>query len=95
MLEKVAMAVSAETSTLDHPTELRADRDLVVLLGRALRQLGEAGRPIAASRLAGQAWWATRDQGDERGAARINGVMHYLATLPPESEPDTETDPDS
>lgn len=60
-----------------------ADRDLVVLLSQALRLLGQAGRPVEASQIAGKAWWATRANGDEKGAARINGVMHYLAKLPP------------
>lgn len=65
------------------------DRDLVVLLSRALRLLGQAGHPAAASQIAGKAWWATQEKGDEQGAARINGVMHYLAKLPPESTGDT------
>ncbi len=60
------------------------DRELIVLFGKALRLLGEAGRPVAASKLAGKAWWAATKAGDEAGAARINGVMHYLAKLPPE-----------
>lgn len=62
------------------------DRDLVVLFCKALMLLGEAGRPVAASRLAGKAWWAAQDSGDEKGAARINGVMHHLAKLPPEQD---------
>lgn len=65
-------------------------RDISVVLTRALRLLGESGRPVAANRLAGEAWWALRAAGDERGAARINGVMHYLAKLPPEPEESTE-----
>jgi len=76
------------------PAQVRtANTDMVVLLGQALRQLGQAGRPVAASRLAGKAWWVARSNGDERGAARINGVMHYLAELPP--EPDDGPDPRS
>lgn len=72
-------------------TESRvASDDMTVLLGQALRMLGQAGRPVAASRLAGKAWWAARAKGDERGAARINGVMHYLADLPPEPDEDPE-----
>lgn len=62
------------------------ERDLVVLLSQALRLLGQSGHPVAASRIAGKAWWAARANDDERGAARINGVMHYLAGLPPEDE---------
>jgi hypothetical protein len=34
------------------------DRDLVTLFTKALRKLGEAGRPEEASMLAAQAWWA-------------------------------------
>lgn len=68
-----------------------SDRDLTILLSQTLRLLGQAGRPVAASRLAAKAWWAARDNGDERGAARINGVMHYLAELPP--EPNSGTQP--
>lgn len=64
-----------------------ADRDLVVLFTRALRQLGEAGHPVAANRLAGKAWWAIKDT-DPTGARRIDGVMHYLAKLPEETAPD-------
>ena len=67
-----------------------ADRDPYVLLGRALRLLGQAGRPEEAGQMAGKAWWAARAVGDERSAARINGVMHYLAKLPAESAGGTE-----
>lgn len=57
--------------------------ELVVLFSKALRELGDAGRPVAANRLAAKAWWAIKDS-DPRGAHRINGVMHYLAKLPDE-----------
>ncbi len=81
-------------STSDPPEHGSQKRDVVVILARALRELGEAGRPVAASRLAGEAWWALRDS-DERGAQRINGIMHYLAGLPEEPGPsdDERTDP--
>lgn len=59
----------------------RRERDLVTLFTKALRKLGEAGHPEEASTLAGQAWWALKDS-DPRGAERVNGTMHYLATLP-------------
>lgn len=58
----------------------RTERDLVTLFTKALRALGEAGRPEEASRLAGQAWWALKDA-DPRAAERVNGTMHYLARL--------------
>lgn len=68
-----------------------SERDLVVLLSKALRLAGDAGRPVAASRLAAKAWWALNES-DPKGAQRINGVMHYLARLPEEvEETDSET----
>lgn len=67
-------------------SEPATERDLVTLFTKALRLLGEAGRPVAASRLAANAWWALHDT-DERAAERVNGVMHYLARLPEETEP--------
>ena len=48
---------------------------------KALRTLGKAGEADAASRIAAQAWWVTRRDTPEV-AARINGTMHYLASLP-------------
>lgn len=59
-------------------------RDLVVLFSKALRQLGDAGYPVAANRLAAKAWWSLKDD-DPKGAQRISGVMHYLAKLPEEA----------
>lgn len=56
------------------------DRDLVILASKALRLLGEAGRPAEAGALAGKMWWSLKDD-DPDGAARLNGVMHYLAKL--------------
>lgn len=53
------------------------------VLVKALRALGQAGHPDAASRLAAKAWWALREQ-HPREAERINGAMHYLARLPAE-----------
>lgn len=61
------------------------ERDIVVLLSQALRLAGDAGRPVAASRIAAKAWWALNET-DPAGAARINGVMHHLARLPEEPE---------
>lgn len=57
------------------------DRELVRLLTQTLRQLGEAGQPDRANRLAGQAWSVAR-RTDPVAARRINGLMHYLARLP-------------
>lgn len=49
------------------------------VLVKAVRALGAAGEPEAASRLAGKAWWVLREW--PRQAERINGTMHYLAKL--------------
>jgi hypothetical protein len=57
------------------------------VLLKALRALGEAGRPDAASRLAAKAWWALHDV-RPREAERINGAMHFLARLPAEAGSD-------
>ncbi len=55
------------------------------VLVKALRALGEAGHPDAASRLAARAWWALKDV-RPRESERVNGAMHFLARLP--TEPD-------
>lgn len=65
-------------------TRVDADRDLVVLFSKSLHLLGDAGYPVAASRLAAKAWWTLKDQ-DPKGAQRVSGVMHYLAKLPEET----------
>ena len=62
----------------------RAITDTTAVLIRALRALGEAGRPDAASRLAATAWWSLRAL--PREAERVNGTMHFLTRLP--AEPD-------
>jgi uncharacterized protein (DUF2249 family) len=59
---------------------LAATADLLV---KALRALGAAGQPDAASQLAARAWWVLRDS-RPREAEHINGAMHYLARLPAE-----------
>lgn len=61
---------------------LAATTDVLV---RTLRALGKSGRPDEASRLAAKAYIALRD-GRPREADRINGVMHFLAKLPPEPD---------
>lgn len=57
--------------------------DLTGVLVRSLRALGDAGRPVQASRLAARAWWVLREDWP-RHAEHVNGAMHYLARLPPE-----------
>lgn len=49
-------------------------------LVQALRQLGAAGRPETAGRIAAKAWSEVR-RNDQRTADRLNGVMHQLARL--------------
>jgi uncharacterized protein (DUF2249 family) len=63
-------------STLQEPVPA-----LTRLLSRAVRALGQAGRPVEASRLAADGWSVLRHEhpGD---AERLNGVLHYLARLP-------------
>ncbi len=70
-----------------NPNSSRA-RELPVLLAKALRLAGNAGRPEAASEIAAEAWWALREV-DPRGAERMNGVLHYLAKLPAEQRAQT------
>jgi uncharacterized protein (DUF2249 family) len=60
--------------------------ETVEVLVKALRALGTAGRPVAASKLAGRAWWLLKES-HPREAEHINGAMHFLARLP--DEPDT------
>lgn len=60
---------------LDHTIE-----ELTRVLARALRQLGDAGAPEAASRLAAQAWVTVRNSHRPQ-AERLAGVLHYLARL--------------
>ena len=56
-------------------------------LCKALRALGQAGDPDGANQIAARAWWTTRHDAPAV-AARINGTMHYLASLP---DPDDQT----
>jgi uncharacterized protein (DUF2249 family) len=57
-----------------------AVNSLATALVTALRRLGEAGEPVAASRVAAQAYAAVRHD-EPRIAERLNGVMHHLARL--------------
>jgi len=59
------------------------------LLERAVRALGDAGEPDAASRIAAEAWWIVREP-SPRCARRLNAALHYLALrLEPKSMPKT------
>ncbi|HEX7353943.1 MAG TPA: DUF2249 domain-containing protein [Mycobacteriales bacterium] len=53
---------------------------------RACRQLGEAGEPEAAGRLAATAWVVVR-AGHPRQARHLDGVMHHIARLEPGTPP--------
>ncbi len=53
-------------------------REVVRLLGRCLRSLGDAGRTEDAGRFAGEAWALLRESAPD-AAARLSGVMHALA----------------
>lgn len=55
--------------------------EVLQVLIRALRKLGEAGFADDANRLAGRAWSALRHT-DPDAAERINGTMHFLSRLP-------------
>jgi len=54
---------------------------LTRLLAEALVALGRAGKPEAANRIGGRAWWALRDEHPAE-AQRINALMHGLVKLP-------------
>jgi hypothetical protein len=66
------------------PQEDGALGELIEVTLKALRALGQAGHPDAASRLAARAWWSLR-QAHPREAERVNGLMHFLARLPAEA----------
>lgn len=69
------------TESVDDGNDLtRVNDDLVRLLTRALRALGDAGQPAEANIIGGKAWSAIRHV-HPRAAQRINGMMHYLAKL--------------
>lgn len=63
------------------PAQADVHADLLKLLVRALRALGEAGRPSDASRLAAQGWSLLRGTNPD-AAERLGGLLHYLARLP-------------
>lgn len=64
--------------------------ELATALVAAVRRLGEAGEPVAASRLAADAYAALRHD-EPRLAERLNGVMHHLARLEAASDTEKET----
>ena len=71
-------------STTEPPALTPANAPAVGALTRALvqacRQLGKAGRPSDAMRIAAEGWSALWTSYPD-DAERINGVMHYLARL--------------
>jgi uncharacterized protein (DUF2249 family) len=81
MASDLSVAETLATEPILHESE--CDRTLSALtkvLTRALRQLGEAGAPEAASRLAAQAWVGVRAN-HRAEAERLAGLLHYLARL--------------
>lgn len=85
--------MTQQTEGIESPEASAADPlpATAELLVKALRALGQAGQPDAASRLAAKAWWVLRTS-HPREAERLNGALHYLARLPSETPtPDTPT----
>ena len=74
----------------DAPAAEQFER-LGLLLDRAVRALGAAGEPDAASRIAAEGWWIVREP-SPRAGRRLNAALHYLAlSLAPKSmEPNSE-----
>jgi uncharacterized protein (DUF2249 family) len=62
------------------PSVSRPIDELATALVTALRRLGQAGEPVAASQIAAKAYAALRHD-EPRIAERLNGVMHHLARL--------------
>jgi hypothetical protein len=61
------------------------------LLDRAVRALGAAGEPDAASRIAAEGWWIVREP-SPRAGRRLNAALHYLALFsgPKSTQPNNE-----
>lgn len=74
---------STDPSTVDALTRV---------LARTLRQLGQAGSPWDASRLAAEGWSLLRASYPSE-AERLNGAMHYLARLEQQLEAEGHNDP--
>ena len=72
---------SAVPAGSTRPADVDTPQVLTGVLVRALRALGEHHDPVLASRLAAEAYAAVRRE-HPRAAARLNGVLHYLARLP-------------
>lgn len=79
--------MSAEPDAAAPPDAMKA---IAAVLVKTLRALGDAGKPVAASRLAARAWWILRENHPHE-AEHINGAMHYLARLPAEPTPGKDT----
>jgi uncharacterized protein (DUF2249 family) len=63
---------------------------LAGVLIKAVRRLGNAGQPEAASRLAAEAYVVARHS-EPRIASRLDGVMHHLARLEAAHHPERST----
>ncbi|HET8607178.1 MAG TPA: hypothetical protein VFL66_09130 [Gaiellaceae bacterium] len=62
---------------------------LGLLLDRAVRDLGKAGEPDAAARIAAEAWWLVREPAPAC-ARRLNATLHYLTLGKPARTSDTK-----
>lgn len=69
-----------DASASQPPRPSSAGEALADALVTALRRLGQAGEPVAASQIAARAYAAIR-HAEPRTAERLNGVMHHLARL--------------
>ena len=78
-------------STVD--TE-RTVSELVRVLSRALRALGNNGHADAASQFAAQAWVLLRHE-HPVDAERLSGLLHYLARLDPAPKDRPAAGPDA
>lgn len=74
-------ATDAATETVPEAGDGDPIDVLVRALARAARGLGDAGRPLEASRLAAEGWAALRHTHPGK-AERLTGVLHYLARDP-------------
>ena len=72
----------------------RTVSELVKVLSRALRALGNEGHADVASRLAAQAWVLLRHE-HPVDAERLSGLLHYLARLDPAPMDRPATGPDA
>ena len=69
-----------EFDALDDSETTDVVEGLTRVLARACRQLGDAGQPRAAGKLAADGWVLLRKEHPKQ-AERLDGTMHYTARL--------------